>query len=209
MGDGGLGLAVAIAGVAIAAAGTTVSVVQQQQVAKANQRLLNRQAENEATAAGIDAQQRDQASALAEQEAAREADAQKFRERRERERQRFLTGHIRATTAASGLLLEGSPLFVLHEQLRQTELGLLAGRAESEARQVALRREGQQQAYAADVTRFAGANRLRLGRFAAGLTAYEGTQGAIATGLEGTGSLLAGSAKAYRDYQYGQYLQRQ
>lgn len=191
-------LIITAAGVAVTAGSQVVSGIQQRQAARVNARALKAQAQAEAEAANLEALQQDRAAQQAEQEAQREAEYQEFRERREREQQRFLAGSIIARTAASGLLLEGSPLFVLEENLRQAELGILIGRTESEARQRALRTEGTTRGFAADVTRFQGAQRLRLGRLGAGIQRFQGEQAFQAGLLRSGGTLLAGGGQVFR-----------
>ena len=196
------------AGVAIAA-GTTATIVQSQQQARAqraNARFQEMTAEAERQAAENEARQAANNALQAEMEAGREADLQRVRERRERQEQLFLAGETRATTAAAGLLLEGSPLFVMQEQLRQTEEGILLNRFTSESRQLALRQEAQQQRFVGSVLRYGGEERLRLGRFGAQIGRYQ-AQGTATGGLITAGAQLAqGAGSTYRNYQYGQSL---
>lgn len=193
---------IGIAGVAIAAAGTTVTVLQQQAAQKRNAAAQRESAEQAMEAARLEAAQEAQAAALSQQEAAREAEYQQVRERQQRERQRQIAGQIRVETAAAGLLLEGSPLFTLHENLRQTELGLLATRVESQAKQAALVREGQLGEFSSQMTLFGGQSRLRLGTMAAGITAQQG-ENAFTAGLLGVGGdVLKGAGSVYRTQQY-------
>lgn len=199
-------LIITAAGVAVSAYSQYQTGVQQRRAARVNARALEAQAEAEASAANIEALQQERAAEQAGLEAQREAEYQEFRERREREQQRFLAGTIIAQTAASGLLLEGSPLFVLEENLRQAELGLLASRTESEARQLGLRTEQQTRDFAADITRFQGAQRLRLGRLGARIQRFEGEQAFQAGLLRSGGTVLAGGGQLFRQEQRRQSI---
>ena len=194
-------VAAAVVGTGVAVAGQVQQAQAQRRAARQNAAALEEQALAAERAAQIEAEQERQNAALAEAEAQREAEYQEFRERRARERQRFLTGDIRARTAAAGLLMEGSPLFVLEENLRQTELGLLAERAESESRQAALRTEAGRRQFAGDVLRFQGQERLRIGRLQAGIMRSQGEQAFTSGLIRAGGRLITGGTGAFRQFQ--------
>ena len=194
-------VAAAVIGTGVAVAGAAEQARAQRQAARQNAAALQEQADAAARAAALEAEQERQNAALAEAEAAREAEYQEFRELRARERQRFLTGDIRARTAAAGLLMEGSPLFVLEENLRQSELGLLVERAESESRQAALRTEAGRRQFAGDVLQFQGRERLRIGRMQAGIIRAQGDRAFTAGMIQAGGALVSGGTASFRQFQ--------
>lgn len=201
----GLGAAaiIGIVGVAVAAAGTTYSVLASNAAAKKNEQLQRATAEQQQAAANLEALQEERNADIARQEASREADYQKLRERQQREQQQRLVGQMRADTAAAGLLMEGSPLFALHETLRQTELGLLASRTESQGRQKALLDEASQREFGASVIRYGGSERFRLGSMQAGISASQADQAFTGGLLQVGGQVAQGAGQAYKTYQYG------
>lgn len=81
-------------------------------------------------------------------------------------------GQARAVVGASGLAFEGSPLAVLEENARQGEIKKLVLNFQAKLQQRAIGEQITQRQYAAELARFGGAERVRLGGQQAALARF-------------------------------------
>lgn len=167
-------------------------------VGRYNARAAGATAQREAIAAEIEATQQERLASIAEQDITLARQAQTYREARLRDQQERLLGTSRAIVAASGLMLDGSPLAVYEETLRQSELDILATRYETALRVRASGEEATQRRYAADVLRYGGAERLRVGGVQGSLLRAQADEALAGGLLSATGTLASGAG----DYLY-------
>ena len=170
-----------------------------------NADILESNAQAEAFAAENHAQQYLRRAALTRQAQLEEeqlnAAAQAYREDRQREQHVRLRSQTRAIVASSGLMMSGSPLVVYEETVRQQELDILATRYQSalELRQSrhASTEAVTQDEYAAEMARFGGGERLRIGGTQAGLLRSNADGSAVGAGLLQAGATLSRGAATY------------
>jgi hypothetical protein len=172
-------------------------------IAEYNADITAANAEAQANAAEIEAQQYQRRAALARRELA-EAEviatqAHAYREERQREQNARILGQTRAIVASSGLMMSGSPLAVYEETARQQQLDLLATRYQTQLQlrqqRAATEEQITQDAYAAQLARYGAGERLRVGRAQGGLLRGEAdTSGTMAGLLKASASLTKGAA---------------
>lgn len=170
-------------------------------------------AESQANAAEIEAQQYIRRAALARRQQQEEeqiaGQAQAYREARQEEQNERILGQTRAIIASSGVMLSGSPMAVLEETARQQRLDILATRYQTSLQlrqsRIASEESATQDEYAAQLARFGAGERLRIGR-AQGAALRSGADGsAVGAGLlKATASLTKGAA----EYAYNMERQK-
>jgi hypothetical protein len=164
-------------------------------IADYNAKVAEANAQAQAQAAQIEALQYDRQAQLSREDAVLLRQAQTWREARQGEQQAAVLGQTRAIIAASGLQMEGSPLAVYEETLRQHSLDTLAQRYQTRVQERAVGEQATQQAYAATMARYGGGERLRIGGQQAGLIQATVDDTQIAAGLtKVSGDLLKGAA---------------
>lgn len=181
--------------------GSIKAATDAQAIASYNARAADATGQREAIAAGIEATQQERLGLIAEQDMALNAQAQAYREQRQRDQQQRALGTARAIVASSGLMLTGSPLAVYEDTVRQTELDIIAQRYESNLRARALGEEVTQRRYAADVLRYGGRERLRIGGVQAGLLRAQGEEAFTGGLLRAGGQALAGAGQSLSLYE--------
>jgi hypothetical protein len=169
--------------------------------ARYNAQVVEANARAEAQAAELEAQQYMRQVALLQQEQQILQQAQAYREGRQRETNERTLGQTRAIIASSGLMMEGSPLAAYEDLALEQERDILAGRYEATLQQRALDESITHATFGAEMARYGGRERLRVGDQQASLLRAEGGGGNVAAGfMRAGGSLLRGGA----DYVYGQ-----
>jgi hypothetical protein len=175
-------------------------------IAEYNAEVTEANAQAQANAAEIEAQQYIRRAALTRQQLADAEQiaqtAQSYREERQREQDARILGQTRAIVASSGLMMSGSPLAVYEETARQQQLDILATRYQTE---VQLRQQRQaaeeqitQDEYAAQLARFGGAERLRIGGAQGGLLRSEADGSAVGAGLLRASASVTKGAAVYQ-----------
>jgi hypothetical protein len=167
-----------------------------------------RQLERHVTLAHQDIEQAEEIQAWQDTSAQQ---AQAWREARQRDQQARLTGHTRAIIGASGLLMEGSPLVMYEDMVRQVGLDIAAQRYQTQLERTAQHyataqhirgseEAATQATYGASLARYGAAERLRVGgRQAALLRAgpdeFPTDTSQVGAGLmKATGTLLQGAS---------------
>lgn len=192
----------ALAGVS-SLAGTALQIYGQmraasiaKQVAQYNAAVAERNAQAEQNAAEIQAQQFLRQAEMDRQDAILAQQAQQWREARQQEQQARVLGQTRAIVASSGLLMEGSPLAVFEETVRQQTLDRLAGEYQTKLQVRAAGEAATMHEYAATVARYGGAERVRVGRAQAGLLSATGDEAMTAGVLQAAGTASKGLTTA-------------
>lgn len=195
------------------AAGGVLSAIQAymqgaaaRKVARYNAEVAEANALAQQQAAAVESLQQQRLAVIARQDQQIVREAQSYREARARERQADILGTAEAIVGASGLMLTGSPLAVYEETLQRTELDILAQRYQAALQERAFGDEATQREYAAEMSTYGGAERLRVGRQQAGLARAEGDQAYLAgitkagASLLGTGTSLLANDERQRYY---------
>lgn len=201
----GLGTIAAALGAGLQLAAQLREASAAQRIARYNAAVADANAERQAQAAEIEAGQFERQADLSRQDEVALRQAQAYREARTREQHARILGVSRAIVASSGLLLTGSPLAVFEETVRQQELDILTQRYQGALQARALGEDVTQREYAADVVRYSGAERLRIGRQQAATLRAQGDEAGRGGLLRAVGIGVQGVAGTYAAYQREQY----
>jgi hypothetical protein len=164
-------------------------------LANYNAKVAEANAQAQAQAAGIEALQLHRQALLLQQDQLLAHEAQLWREARNQEQHEQVLGQTRAIVARSGILMEGSPLAVYEESLRQMHLDTHAQRYQVQLQQRASGEQASQAEYGATLARYGAGERLRMGTAQAGLLRGDVDDTQVLAGLtRAGGSLLKGAA---------------
>lgn len=172
-------------------------------IAEHNARVAEANAQAQANAAEIEAQQQLRLAELDRQDILLSEQAALYRAARQREQGERILGSARAIIAASGLMLEGSPMAVLEETARQQEMDILASQYQARVQARAAGESATMREYAAEVARYGGRERLRVGRAQAGLVRAGGDDAERAGYLRAAGTAAQGLSQAAYLYERG------
>jgi hypothetical protein len=182
--------------------GQMYAAQQSRELGKYNAQVAKNNAQAEAQQLQLEAVQQRRLAAIAEQEQEIVASSAAWQEVRFREGFARLYGQSQAVAAASGISLENSsPLFVMHENVRQAELQVLAQRYNTALQQRAIGEEIVQRRYAATLADFSAGERLRVGSQQAGLASYMGNLQASKGMFGASGEFLRGGTEFYSNVQ--------
>lgn len=168
-----------------------------QEVAKYNAEVAVANATAQAQAAEIEAQQANRQAIITRQDAQLVQEADAWRAARQREEEGRLLGQTRATIAASGLLMEGSPLAVYEDTVRQYSLNTAAHQYQARLQQRALEEQATEQDYAATLARFGAGERIRVGGQQAGLLRANVDDTQVTAGLLRAGAAVTKGVGTY------------
>lgn len=188
------------AGSVVQTAGQIFSAIQAQALGQYNAAAAKATAQADAYRLEIDAAQQERLAVIAEQEAVLAAEAGAFREARMQEQFARVESAARARVGASGITQTGSPLYVLEESARQSEMAVLVSQYQTKLQQRALGETQTQHLYAAELARYGVSERLRVGGQQATLAGFTAGNQASANLLGASGGLLKGAAQF--DYSY-------
>lgn len=180
-----------------AVVGQLYSATQAAKLGEYNAAIAEQNAQTEAYRLQIDAQQQSRLAVIAQQEQEIVASAAAFKEARFREQFARLQGELVARVGASGIGFEGSPLYVMEENLRQAEMQVLVDRYSAQLQQRALGEEVIQRQYAAQLAQYGVSERLRIGEQQSGLARFAGQAQATSNLLAASGEAVKGSAQFY------------
>lgn len=197
-----------VTGTALSFIGQILAASQAKKAAAYNADVANRNAQAAADAAEIEAQQHERQAAIATQDILLARQAQQWKEDQQRAQQQYVAGQTQAILGASGLLMRGSPLAAADYTLQQQEKTILAGRYQAHLQERALEDERVMQGYAADVSRYGGAERLRVGKAAGAMALYQGGQQAFASTIGAVGTLASGAARTYAQLERAKARQK-
>jgi hypothetical protein len=183
------------AGSVVQAAGQIYSAIQAQALGRYNEAAAKANAQADAYRLEIEAAQQERLALIAEQEQALVAEAAAFREARMQEQFARLEGAARARIGASGVAFAGSPLYVMEESARQSQMALLVSQYETRLQQRALQEAKTQHLYAAELARYGMGERLRVGGQQATLAGFTAGNQASANLLGAAGSLAEGAGR--------------
>lgn len=172
-----------------------------QRIAAYNAEVAEANATAQAQAAELEALQATRQATMTRQDEQLAQEAQAWRAARQREEQGRLLGQTRAIIGASGLLMEGSPMAVYEETVRQYGLSTAAQQYQTRLQQRALEDQATQQDYAAQLSRYGAGERLRVGGQQAGLIRANADDSQIAAGLLKAGSAITTGAARYEAQQ--------
>ena len=187
-------------GSVVQAAGQVYAAIQAQQLGTYNEAAARANAQAEAYKLQIDAAQQERLAVIAQQEMGLVEEAAAFREARMQEQFARLEGTARARIGASGVAFSGSPLYVLEESARQSQMALLVSQYETKLQQRALQEAVTQHKYGAELARYGVGERLRVGAQAATLAGFTAGSQASANLFGAAGSVAKGAAQ-YRYLQ--------
>lgn len=168
-----------------------------QKVAEYNAEVAVANATAQAQAAEIEAQQSTRQATITRQDEQLIQEAEAWREARQREEQGRLLGQTRAIIGASGLLMEGSPLAVYEETVRQYSLTTAAQHYQGRLQQRALEEQATQQDYAATLARAGAGERIRVGGQQAGLLRANVDDTQVTAGLLRAGAAVTKGIGTY------------
>lgn len=197
------GMVANLAGTGLQIYSQIVAARQAARIADHNAQVAEANAQAQANAAEIEAQQQLRLAELDRQDILLSEQAALYREARQREQGARILGASRAIIASSGLMLEGSPLAVLEETARQQEMDVLVGQYQARLQARAARESATMHEYAAEVARYGGGERLRVGRAQAGLLRAGGQEAETAGFLKAAGTAAQGAATAAYLYERG------
>lgn len=139
---------------------------------KYNAKVAKANAERDRLAAENEAQQQERLAVALQDDLALSQQAAVWNTQQLEEAFLKQEGAARAVIGASGLAFEGSPLAVLEENARQGEIKKLVSNFQAKLQQRALGEQITQRRYAAELARFGGAERVRLGGQQAALARF-------------------------------------
>lgn len=177
-------------------AGGIMQALQAKSLGRYNARVAEYNAQAEAWALEIEAQQHERLAQLSEYDLLISAAAANYRDRQILTEARRLEGTARARIGASGLAFTGSPLAVLEANAREAEEARLVSRYQASLEQRAIREDITQREYAAALARYGMGERLRLGRQESALASWQ----ADIAGRQGMITALGGVASAAGTY---------
>jgi hypothetical protein len=195
VGQAGVGTIGAGIGTAMQFAGTLLAARQAKKAANYNAEIARRNSEMAAQALEIEAQQRARNVSILLNDIVLVHQSQEDQERQQRLQQAHVAGQTRAIIGASGLMMRGSPLAVYEHNLHQSEREILAGRYKADLQERALREQAAMEGYAADLSRYGAAERLRVGKAQGALMQYGGSQQQRAGVASALGGLASGGAR--------------
>jgi hypothetical protein len=166
-------------------------------IAGYNADVAEANAQAQAQAAELEALQLHRQALIAQQDMVLAQEAQTWREARGREQQERILGQTRAIVGASGLLMEGSPLAVYEETIRQAHLDVAAQRYQTQLQQRASGEQATQAEYGATLARWGAGERLRVGHAQAGLLRNEPDETQVGAGLLRAGAAVTKGAGTY------------
>ena len=199
--DPGFGTYAQGAGTLFSVIGQIMAASQARKLADYNAEVADANAQAAAQAAEMEAQQHTRQVLIAAQDIQLTRQAQQWLETEQRRQQDYVAGQTEAIIASSGLMMRGSPLAVYEDTLRRQERTILAGRYAAHLKERALQDQITMESYAADVSRYGGSERLRIGKAQTASAQYAGGQQQFASSIGAVGTLLSGGAKTYETYE--------